>query len=132
MLHKFVLYLEVDESRPDINIKLNNETISSDINWDKDQYGNIVINFQAYLQEQNTISIVLNNVKSAVNLKDIVVDDIRLGLVLFLSTTVNGKQDTQVNSDGRIDIAINTPIWSWWCEKMNSFNYEDFPLGSVS
>jgi hypothetical protein len=131
MLHKIVLYLEVEGNHPDININLNNKTILADVDRNKDQYGNIAIKFQIHLQESNNISIVLNNVKSTVKLKNMIIDDIQIGLVLFLCTTVNGKQDTQVDSDGQIDIAVNTPIWSWWCEKLNSFNYKDYPLGTA-
>jgi hypothetical protein len=131
MLHEFVLYLEIGRDRPVVNINLNNQRILPEIEWNKDSFGNISINFRAVLQKQNMINIVFNNATSPIKIKDIVINGIKLGLVLFLCTTVSGKQDTQINSDGQLDIAINTPIWSWWCAKLNSFNYEDYPLGTI-
>jgi hypothetical protein len=65
-------------------------------------------------------------------LKEIIADNIRFGLVTFLCATVNDTQHTQLNESGTIDITIGAPVWKFWCDKMFEFNYEDYPLGSLT
>ena len=117
----------------DFSILLNNQTINHTIKA-VDDHGNLPVEFSCQLLEKNTLEIQVNDLifTNYVKLVEIILDDIRLGLVTFLCTTVNNKQDSQLNSPGSIVIEFETPIWSWWCDKMNGFNYRDYPLGSVS
>ena len=117
----------------DFTIYLNNQLINPGVS-EVDQYGNLPMEFSCQLLQKNILEIQVDNLifPNHVKLVEIIIDDIRLGLVTFLSTTVNNKQDSQLNSPGSIITHFETPIWSWWCDKMNSFNYEDYPLGSVS
>ena len=117
----------------DFSIVLNNQIVNPTIG-DIDKYGNLPIEFSCQLSQKNILEIQVNNLifPNYVKLVEIIIDGIRIGLVTFLCTTVNNKQDSQLNSPGSIVIEFETPIWSWWCDKMNSFNYKDYPLGSVS
>lgn len=69
-------------------------------------------------------------VNGTLTVNDIDYDGIRFGIVTFLCTTANGEKQTQV-TDGTIRIEFRHPIWEFWCQKMNEFNYEDYPLGSI-
>lgn len=133
MLNNVLLVLSAKEQVPhsnSIRVFVNNEEINPQIN-PNDQYGNITITFDHKLADKNIINIKVSGYKKYIRLVDIIVDDIRFGLVTFLCTTVSGKQTTQVELAGQIDIEIETPIWQYWCEKMNKFNYKDYPLGSI-
>jgi hypothetical protein len=116
---------------PDVKVLLNNQLVSTIVT--KDEFNNFIVSFSENLNKDTTISIIINNLTNPnfVKLVDIVIDDIRFGLVTFLCTTVNNKQDTQIKMNEQIDIQLRTPIWQFWCEKMNAFNYKDYPLGSI-
>jgi hypothetical protein len=87
--------------------------------------------FDYDLKEQNTIVLeVIGN--GTVNLTEISVDGIRFGLVTFLCTTVNGTQNTQLTAPGKIAIELQAPVWKFWCDKLTEFNYERYPLGSIT
>lgn len=117
----------------DFDIFLNDHLINPIVK-NVDEYGNLPIEFICQLPEKNILEIRVKNLifPNYVKLVDIIIDDIRLGLVTFLCTTVDNKQDSQLNSPGTINIQFETPIWQWWCIKMNNFNYKDYPLGSTS
>ena len=134
MLHQCTLVIAVTDVNSKLSIVLNNHLINYLSDQQSDQFGNILIHFTAELNTKNIISILVENLEhpNSIKLVDIIVNDIRFGLVTFLCATVNSKQNTQLNTNGTIDIEIQTPIWSWWCDKMNSFNYKDYPLGSIS
>ena len=134
MLHQCTLVIAVTNVKPRLSIVLNNYSIDYLSDWQSDQHGNILIHFTADLTPKNIISITVENLENSnsITLKDIIIDDIRFGLVTFLCTTINNKQDTQLNTTGSIDIEICTPIWEWWSNKTNSFNYKEYPLGSLS
>jgi hypothetical protein len=114
---------------PEVIIKVNDLTVDSSIV--KDEYDNVKVAIETELDAYNQLSVEVTNV-GVVNLIEIIVDDIRFGLVTFLCTTVNNKQDTQVESPGKIDIELQTPIWKFWCDKMSDFNYKEYPLGSIT
>ena len=124
------LILESSTAKFDVN--LNNNQVPFNFN-PNDQYDNSTVEFNAQLDKSNLIELKVSQThNSSTNLKEIIVDDIRFGLVTFLCTTIDNKQETQLNSDGIISIQIETPVWEFWCKKMNSFNYKDYPLGSTS
>jgi hypothetical protein len=114
---------------PDVTVRINDRMVNSSVI--KDEYDNVMLIVEADLAEYNQLSIEVKN-KGVVNLIEIIVDDIRFGLVTFLCTTVNAKQDTQIESPGRIDIELQTPIWKFWCDRMSEFNYKRYPLGSTT
>lgn len=80
--------------------------------------------------DENTVDTIEIKVKGTLTVTDIDYNDIRFGLVTFLCTTANGEKQTQV-TDGTIKIELRHPIWEFWCQKMNEFNYKDYPLGST-
>jgi hypothetical protein len=114
---------------PNIDIIINGQIVKSEITASPDEHNNFIVSFTRPLEIENNI-IILNNADQ-IKLVDIIIDDIRFGLVTFLCTTVNGTQNTQLDGPGEIDIKITAPVWQFWCDKMNAFNYEDYPLGSV-
>ena len=97
-----------------------------------DQHDNLELSFNHGLTKQNQIKIRVSQMSSPLNLVEIVIDDIRFGLVTFLCTTIDGKQDTQLKRVGDIDVVVKSPIWQYWCDKMNDFSYERYPLGSIA
>jgi len=124
------LILEASTAKFDVN--LNNNQVPFNFN-PNDQHGNSIVEFNAQLDKSNLIELKVSQTHNTpTNLKEIIIDDIRFGLVTFLCTTIDNKQETQLNSDGIISIRIETPVWEFWCKKMNSFNYKDYPLGSTS
>jgi hypothetical protein len=98
----------------------------------ENQHGHLCVNFSCKLSSNNIISILVNDENPNIKLIEIIADDIRFGLVTFLCTTIDSQQHTQLTVPGKIDIEISTPIWKFWCEKMNAFNYKDYPLGSIN
>ena len=80
--------------------------------------------------DSNATNIKLH-VEGTVTVNDIVYNDIKVGLVTFLCTTVKGLQNTQATND-IIEINVEHPIWEFWCKRLNSFNYKDYPLGSIN
>lgn len=124
--------LILDPSTAKFDVNLNNNQVHFNFN-PNDQYGNSTVEFDAQLDKSNLIELRVSQTHNTpTNLKEIIIDDIRFGLVTFLCTTIDNKQETQLNSDGIISIRIETPVWEFWCKKMNSFNYKDYPLGSTS
>lgn len=115
---------------PNVDIIINDQTVDSKITTVPDECGNFIVSFAHQLETRNHI-VILNN-SNLIKLEDIIIDDIKFGLVTFLCTTVSNTQNTQLNGSGKIDIEIKTPIWQFWSDKMNAFNYKDYPLGSVS
>ena len=115
-----------------VSILLNGNQVSFDQSFEKNQYGHVCIDITCKLADDNVISIVAKDKNPNINLIEIIANDIKFGLVTFLCTTINGQQHTQLTSPGNIDIKMSTPIWKFWCEKMNGFNYKDYPLGSIN
>lgn len=130
---KFEIFCKVN-ARPNITVLVDSTKVDSTVDWTVDQYGNICVSFFADITAKSKVSICVDNLPTGVtfNIIEIIVDDIRFGLVTFLCSTVSGVLSTQLNADGAIDIEIQSPIWKYWCEKMNSFNYKDYPLGSTN
>jgi hypothetical protein len=127
-MSKIQLILKTD-ILPEVTVKVNDQVVESTII--KDEYDNLQLIVNATLVEHNQIGIEIHNT-GTVNLIEIIVDDIRFGLVTFLCTTVNATQNTQVSAPGRIDVVLQAPIWKFWCDKMSEFNYERYPLGSTA
>lgn len=129
---KFDIFCKVNGC-PKITTLVNQVAVDNIVNWTPDQYGNICISFSTPVVEKSKISICVNDlpIGSTFNIVEIIVDDIRFGLVTFLCSKISGNWSTQLNTNGIIDIDIESPIWKYWCEKMNSFNYKDYPLGST-
>lgn len=119
------------DCQPKINLFLNHQPIECLISFKKDKQGNYQIFFSADLAAENKLDLVIDNLTGYLKIVDIVVNEINFGLVTFLVTTVNSALDTQINTSGTISIKIENPIWEFWCQKMNAFNYRDYPLGSI-
>jgi hypothetical protein len=117
---------------PNISVLVNQNITQSHFNKIPDQYGNLILTFSINLTKKDHIQIVVDQVTGYVKIVDIIADDIRLGLVTFLCCQINEQQDTQLNTNGTIDIRLSGPIWKFWCDKMNEFNYKDYPLGSAN
>lgn len=114
----YMLKIRIVNSSSDIELKVNGDI--RPVNIVDDQ---III-------DEDPIDTVELSVKGTLTVNDIDYDDIRFGIVTFLCTTANGEKQTQV-TDGIIKIELRHPIWEFWCQKMNEFNYEDYPLGST-
>jgi hypothetical protein len=119
---------------PNITVAVNNKIVTPTINWVPDEHGNICIDFISNFESTNVLTLTVTALQenSSINLLEIVADNIRFGLVTFLCTTVDQKQSTQLNANGIIEVILHCPIWQYWCEKMNDFNYKDYPLGSAN
>lgn len=119
---------------PPLAIILNSKTVLYYNDWVKDLHGNYSISFSKDLLDNNLINIQVADIDKDKFIKviELIVDDIRFGIVTFLCTTVDGNQCTQLTNPGSIDIKFSAPIWHWWCEMMNLFNYKDYPLGSTN
>jgi hypothetical protein len=118
-------------NKPEISLVLNGQLLEYTIDRRANQHGHICLTTNTDLAKQNVLSVIATNVDQ-IKLVEILVDDIRFGFVTFLCTTIDGQQQTQLTVDGQIDIELSTPIWEFWCQKMNSFNYKDYPLGSTN
>jgi len=127
-MSKIQLILQTSTT-PKLNVTVNESAVQSTATID--EYDNLQIVFDYDLKEQNTIVLeVIGN--GTVNLTEIIVDGIRFGLVTFLCTTVNGTQNTQLTAPGKIAIELQAPVWKFWCDKLTEFNYERYPLGSIT
>ena len=126
------LLFALDGPAPLIKIKINGAGVNSKPSWIPDEFGNVSIELEEELSTLNIVDVEVSGLLRSINLVEIIADDIRFGLVTFLCTTISGKQDTQLTCDGVIKIALGVPIWQYWCEKFNSFNYKDYPLGSTN
>lgn len=127
-MSKIQLILQTSTT-PKLNVTVNESAVQSTATID--EYDNLQIVFDYDLKEQNTIVLeVIGN--GTVNLVEIIVDGIRFGLVTFLCTTVNGTQNTQLTAPGKIAIELQAPVWKFWCDKLTEFNYERYPLGSIT
>ena len=119
---------------PPLAITLNSKIVLYYNDWVKDLHGNYSISFLENLLDNNVINIQVADIDKDKFIKviELIVDDIRFGIVTFLCTTIDGNQCTQLNNPGSIDIKFSAPVWQWWCEMMNLFNYKDYPLGSTN
>lgn len=127
------LLFALEGAPPTVKVKINSAEINFKSNWISDEFGNTSIEFEEELSKLNLIEIEVYRLTGSINLVEIIADNIKFGIVTFLCTTIADKQDTQLlNRDGVIKIALEEPIWQYWCEKINSFNYEDYPLGSAN
>lgn len=127
-MSKIQLILQTSTT-PKLTVTVNESAVQSTATID--EYDNLQIVFDYDLKEQNTIVLeVISN--GTVNLTEIIVDGIRFGLVTFLCTTVNGTQNTQLTAPGKIAIELQAPVWKFWCDKLTEFNYERYPLGSIT
>lgn len=120
------------DCQPNVTVRVNQNKVPSTLSDTKDCHGNYILSFVTELNTNNHIEIVVTNLNGYFKVEDILIDSIKFGLVTFLCTTIENQQNTQLNCNGILDIALSSPIWKFWCEKMNSFNYEDYPLGSVN
>jgi len=120
-------------SESNFSISINGNTISHKFT-PSDEFNNSVVTVDAVLDHTNQIDIqVTNTTNEVVNLKEIIVDGIRFGLVTFLCTTANNQPcTTQLKSTGLITVNFEKPVWEFWCKKYNSFNYKDYPLGTAT
>jgi hypothetical protein len=100
----------------------------------RDEYNNVAVDVNFNLKTLTEIKLIIVDMRknTSVGLTEIIADDIRFGLVTFLCTTISNTQNTQLNNPGVIDITIGAPVWKFWCDKMNQFNYEEYPLGSLA
>ena len=124
------LYLTVlEKSSPIIAVKINDIIITDKVDTSIiNEHGHVPVSFVAELTDTNIIELcVTNNIGGNVVLSEAVVGDIKLSLALFLSTkNHHNNTTTTLTSDGVLRVTIETPIWQWWCEKMQSFNYDDY------
>lgn len=120
-------------SESNFSISINGNTIAHKFT-PSDEFSNSVVTVDAVLDHTNQIDIqVTNTTNEVVNLKEIIVDGIRFGLVTFLCTTANNQPcTTQLKSTGLITVNFEKPVWEFWCKKYNSFNYKDYPLGTAT
>jgi hypothetical protein len=118
----------------ELRILHNGCLIDSKISYELDQHQNIVCCYDLPLDLKNQFEIQCISLKENENIKlsELVIDGIRFGIVLFFCTTTNGTLETQLNSPGSIMVEFDSPVWKFWCKKMNEFNYERYPLGSVN
>jgi len=121
----------ISESKFTISINGNDVTHTFD---PSDEFNNSVVTVDMVLDNTNQINIhVENTTNEIVNLKEIIVDGIRFGLVTFLCTTADDQPcTTQLKSTGLITVSFDQPVWEFWCKKYNSFNYKDYPLGTAT
>jgi hypothetical protein len=122
-------------TQPKIIVKINDKEVTADISPEKNEFDNITVDFVVdLLPSKNTLTLDVTGLdKSSIfKLEEIIADQVRFGLVTFLCTTVNGQQSTQLDKDGCIEIELQLPIWQFWCERINDFNYEKYPLGTVN
>jgi hypothetical protein len=129
---KLQLFFEIT-AQPNINILVNGQLVNSQVNWVPDAHGNICVSADINITGKSVLSVHVTQMPqgSKINLVEVIADDIRFGLITFLITTVSGVQHTQLNTDGVIDIELESPAWMFWCERFNAFNYKDYPLGSI-
>jgi hypothetical protein len=127
------LFFEIT-AQPNINLLVNGQLIDSQIDWNPDDHGNICVSADINITGKSVLSVHITQMPqgSKINLVEVIADDVRFGLITFLITTISGAQQTQLNTDGVIDIEIESPVWMFWCERFNSFNYKDYPLGSFN
>jgi len=118
----------------ELKILHNGRSLDSKIFYELDNHQNIVCCYNLVLDFKNQIEIQCLSLKEKENiqLSELVIDGIRFGIVLFFCTTTNGAPGTQLNSPGSIIVDFDSPVWEFWCKKMNEFNYERHPLGSIN
>lgn len=131
MANYITLVLEVDGIIPELEVLLNQTSVNFDFDTVKNSHGHLCVNIHCEIKQSSILNLIVKN-NTSVNLVEIIVDNIRFGLVTFLCITVNGQQQTQLSAPGQLKINLSTPIWQFWCEKMNGFNYKDYPLGSIN
>jgi hypothetical protein len=124
------LYFTIENQKydPTIKIILNGNTVVETVDTSIiNEYGHIPVSFDAELQETNILEISVENNTGSISIAEAVIDNIKLAFVLFL-VTKNSENEiaTQLISDGSLFVTIKTPIWSWWCDRMESFNYDDY------
>ena len=112
-----------------IKIRVINNSNSLSLKVDDKDYPLIIDQDQILIDKDHVEDIEIT-VNGTLTVNDIDYDGIRFGIVTFFCVTANDKKETQV-TDGIIHIKLQHPIWQFWCEKYNKFNYEDYPLGSV-
>lgn len=113
-----------------LKIRIVNDSTDIELRVNGDQRSVNMVDDQIIIDEE-TVDTVELSVKGTLTVNDIDYDGIRFGIVTFLCTTANGEKQTQV-TDGIIRLEFKHPIWEYWCQKMNEFNYEDYPLGSTN
>lgn len=130
MIVPVCLYITIENQKfnPIIKINLNGNTVVETVDTSiVNEYGHIPIVFNANLQESNIIEVIVENNTGIINVVEAVIDNIKLAFVLFLVTkNSENKIATQLRTDGSLFMTIQTPIWSWWCDRMESFNYNDY------
>jgi len=126
-----IVIILVSDSPPNLFIELNGQYVENKILCDDNQKDTWKLLFSADLKSKNEICVHCANVNNYIKVEEVIVDGINFGLVTFLCTNVENKQGTQLNKSGTIKIELEFPIWKFWCEKMNDFNYERYPLGST-
>ena len=114
---------------PELTVTVNGSAVNSTVIIDAYQNQQVIFDYD--LEEKNSITLNVHTTGAA-NLTEIIVDGIRFGLVTFLCTTVNGTQNTQITAPGEIAIELQAPVWKFWCDKLTEFNYERYPLGSIT
>lgn len=128
---KLILHV-TSTTLPNLTITVNQQQVNYIAKQNNDPQGNVILLFQTELELDNSIHLIVSDADGTVDLINIIVDEMAFGWITFLCSTVNNQQSLQVINDGTIEIDLQTPIWQYWCEKMNSFNYKDYPLGSVN
>ena len=128
---KLILHV-TSTTLPNLTITVNQQQVNYIVKQNNDPQGNVILLFQTELELDNSIHLIVSDADGTVDLINIIVDEMAFGWITFLCSTVNNQQSLQVINDGTIEIDLQTPIWQYWCEKMNSFNYKDYPLGSVN
>jgi len=120
------------ERLPIVLVEMLGESIPCKLNRDKHNNISIEIDVDLAVLTKIKLIIVDMNENKSIGLVEIIAEGIRFGLVTFLCTTVDNTQNTQLTAPGTIDIMMGTPSWKFWCDKMNQFNYKDYPLGSLA
>ena len=112
-----------------IRIRVINDSNSLSLKVDGEDYPLTVEQDQIIINKDHVQNIEIE-VNGTLTINDIDYDGIRFGIVTFLCVTANGRKETQI-TDGILKIEFEHPIWQFWCERYNKFNYEDYPLGSI-
>lgn len=126
---KFYLNVEDKLSSPRISIKVNDVVIIPCVDLlNVDHNNNVVVSFDAKFLDYNTLQILVENNTKKIEIVEIYIDDICLLFATFLATTnIKNYHTTSIIGNGCLTLKVETPVWKWWCETINSFSPHNVP-----
>lgn len=142
---KIELYLDI----PDIVLSSKEFKLTLEFNGveiptppanERNEHGHFPWFFDVDPQDKNNIKVIVEGLGDVMdktkyfNIFESIIDEVNFDIVHLMNCRAqpNGleyqKGATQLDSDGYLEIPFNLPVWEYWCQTNNAFNYEDYPI----